>query len=227
MPTLPPRSTRCSRRQPRDAMSSVKIKICGITNWKDAKRAVDEGADLLGFNFYPLSPRFIEPATARHIACRLRKGVATVGVFVNQREDLMIEIARVVALDYLQLHGDESPDAVARLSRSVSVIKAFQVRRPFRISRLNRFPATAFLLDGFSPARRGGTGNTFEWSVARQAKQYGRIFLAGGLKPENVAAAIEFVRPYAVDVCSGVEAQPGLKDPVRIRALIHAVRTAA
>lgn len=208
-------------------MSTVKIKICGITNWKDAKRAVEEGADLLGFNFYPPSPRFIEPAQARRIARRLPKRISTVGVFVNQREDVMLEIARIVALDYLQLHGDESPDVVARMGRSVSVIKAFQVRRPFRTARLNRFSANAFLLDGFSPVRRGGTGNTFEWSVARQAKQYGRIFLAGGLRPENVAAAIEFVRPYAVDVCSGVEAQPGLKDPARIRALIRAVRTAA
>lgn len=223
MPTRPLHSTRCSR----DAMSTVKIKICGITNWNDAKRAVEAGADLLGFNFYPLSPRYVEPAVARRIARRLPKRIATVGVFVNQREDRMLEIARIVPLDYLQLHGDESPDAVARLSRSVPVIKAFQVRRPFRAARLNSFPASAFLLDGFSHQRRGGTGNTFEWSVARQAKQYGRIFLAGGLKPENVAAAIRVVRPYAVDVCSGVEAAPGLKDPAKIHALIQAIRAAA
>lgn len=205
-------------------MATVKIKICGITNWKDAKSAVDEGADLIGFNFYPLSPRFIDPAAARHIARRLPKRIAKVGVFVNQREDLMLAIARTVQLDYLQLHGDESPEIVSRLSRSISVIKAFQVRRPFRAERLTRFAATAFLLDGYSRTRRGGTGNTFEWSVAQQAKQYGRIFLAGGIRPENVAAAIRFVRPYAVDVCSGVEARPGLKDPARIRDLIRNAR---
>jgi phosphoribosylanthranilate isomerase len=208
-------------------VSTVKIKICGITNWNDAKRAAEDGADLLGFNFYPPSPRYIEPTNARRITLRLPKRIATVGVFVNQREDLMLEIARIVPLDYLQLHGDESPDAVERLSRRVWVIKAFQVRRPFRTARLNRFPANAFLLDGFSPALRGGTGNTFEWRLARQAKQYGRIFLAGGLRPENVAAAIRFVRPYAVDVCSGVEATPGRKDPAKLRDLIQAVRDAA
>jgi phosphoribosylanthranilate isomerase len=207
-------------------MSSVKVKICGITNWPDAKRAVEEGADFLGFNFYPLSSRYIDPAAAGKIAQHLPKSIATVGVFVNQREDLMLELARTVGLGYLQLHGDESPDAVSRLGCSVSVIKAFQVRAPFRASRLRPFPASAFLLDGFSRTRRGGTGNTFEWSVARRAKRYGRIFLAGGLKPENIAMAIRAAKPYAVDVCSGVEAAPGRKDPQKIHDLMQAVRSA-
>jgi len=205
-------------------MSKVKVKICGITNWPDAKRAVEAGADLLGFNFWPLSPRYIEPEKARRIAHRLPRRIATVGVFVNQREDVMLEVARSVGLRYLQLHGDESPEIVSRLRNSLDVIKAFQVRAPFRTSRLRHFPADAFLLDGFSRTRRGGTGNTFEWSVARRAKRYGRIFLAGGLKPENIASAIRRVRPYAVDVCSGVEARPGRKDPRRILQLMQAVR---
>jgi phosphoribosylanthranilate isomerase len=206
-------------------MENVKVKICGITNWADARRAVDEGADFLGFNFYPLSPRYVEPAKARRIACRLPRRVVTVGVFVNQREEMMLEVARAVSLGYLQLHGDESPDIVSRLARTVSVIKAFQVRAPFRASRLGPFHASAYLLDGFSRTRRGGTGNPFEWRVARYAKRYGRIFLAGGLRPENVAAAIRTVRPYAVDICSGVEAAPGRKDPARIRDLMQAVRS--
>jgi phosphoribosylanthranilate isomerase len=206
-------------------MPKVKVKICGITNWSDAKRAVEAGADLLGFNFYPLSPRYIEPAQARRIARRLPSHIATVGVFVNQREDAMLEVVRSVGLHYLQLHGDESPEIVARLERTVSVIKAFQVRRPFRVSRLNCFEADAFLLDGFSSTRRGGTGNTFEWKVARKAKQYGRIFLAGGLRPENVATAIRAARPYAVDVCSGVESVPGRKDLQRMRAFMNAIRS--
>lgn len=206
-------------------MPNVKVKICGITNWRDAKRAVEAGADLLGFNFYPLSPRYVEPGQARRIARRLPRRVAKVGVFVNQREDVMLEIARAVGLDYLQLHGDESPDLVSRLARSVRVIKAFQVRDRFRASRLRSFSASAFLLDGFSRSRRGGTGNTFAWGVAQRAKHYGRIFLAGGLKPENIAAAILEVRPYAVDICSGVEAVPGRKDAKRIRELMQAIHS--
>lgn len=207
-------------------MATVKVKICGITNWADAKRAVEEGADLIGFNFYPASPRYVEPAKARRIARRLPRRVGRVGVFVNQREEIMLEVARAVGLDYLQLHGDESPEIVSRLARSVSVIKAFQVRSPFRTSRLSRFAATAFLLDGFSRARRGGTGNNFEWSVARRAKRYGRIFVAGGLRPDNVAAAIRIAKPYAVDVCSGVEAEPGQKDAARLHELMRAVKSA-
>ena len=206
-------------------MASVKVKICGITNWTDAKRAVDEGADFLGFNFYPLSPRYVDPAKARPIARRLPRGIVTVGVFVNQREAVILEIARALGLGYLQLHGDESPDIVSRLGRTVSVIKAFQVNPPFRAARLVAFPASAFLLDGFSRSRRGGTGNPFEWRIARYAKRYGRIFLAGGLRPDNVAAAIRTVRPYAVDICSGVEKAPGRKDPSRIRDLMQAVRS--
>ena len=208
-------------------MARVKVKICGITNWTDARRAIAGGAELLGFNFYERSPRYITPARARRIVRRLPKGVSAVGVFVNETEQKMLKTARTVGLDQLQLHGDESPAMVARLARSLPVIKAVRVRKPFRASQLAPFKrASALLLDGFDRNARGGTGKTFDWEIARRAKRYGRIFLAGGLTPENIGGAIRAVRPYAVDVCSGVEARPGKKDPVKMRNLLRAAGAA-
>jgi len=209
-------------------MAKVKVKICGITNWADAQRAMNAGAALLGFNFYAKSPRYIAPAKARRIVRRLPRRVLAVGAFVNETERKMLQIARSVGLDRLQLHGDESPDTVARLTRSLPVIKAFRAGDSFRPVKLARFKrASAILLDGFDRRRRGGTGRTFDWRLARGAKRYPRIFLAGGLTPENVGDAIRVVRPYAVDVCSGVEGKLGKKDPERIEALMRAVRAAA
>jgi phosphoribosylanthranilate isomerase len=206
-------------------MSKVRVKICGITNWTDARRAAAAGADFLGFNFYPRSPRYIRPASARRIVSRLPRGIRSVGVFVNESEEKMLRIARAVGLDYLQLHGDESPSAVARLAPSLPVIKAVRVPKSFRSAELAPFRrAGALLLDAFDRRSRGGTGKTIDWKIARRAARKNRIFLAGGLTPENVAAAIRAVRPYAVDVCSGVEARPGKKDDVRVKALMNAVR---
>lgn len=207
-------------------MNRVKIKICGITNWPDARRACALGADFLGFNFYPRSPRFVTVRKARGIVRRLPKRVAAVGVFVNEDEHKVIETASAVGLRYVQLHGDESPAQVARLARSFPVIKAVRVRKPFAASRLAPFKrANAFLLDGFDRQARGGAGKTFDWTLAVEARRRaGRIFLAGGLTPANVADAIRAVRPYAVDVCSGVEAKPGKKDPAKLAAFARALR---
>jgi len=204
-------------------MPRVKVKICGITNWTDARRAMEGGADLLGFNFYAGSPRYIPPAKARRIVRRLPKRISAVGIFVNETEEKMLEIARAVGLDYLQLSGEESPEMVARLERSVPVIKGVRVRKPFRAAQLAPFKrASALLLDGFDRRLRGGTGKTFDWEIARRAKHYGRIFLAGGLTPQNVGAAIRAAKPYAVDVCSGVEWKPGKKDPQRLSDFLRA-----
>jgi phosphoribosylanthranilate isomerase len=206
-------------------MSKVRVKICGITNWTDARRAAAAGADFLGFNFYPGSPRYIRPASARRIVRRLPRSVQSVGVFVNEKEDKMLRIARAVGLDYLQLHGDESPSAVARLSPALPVIKAVRIAKSFRLAELASFRrASSILLDAFDRRSRGGTGRSIDWKIARGAAKQNRIFLAGGLTPENVAAAIWAVKPYAVDVCSGVEARPGKKDHARVQALINAVR---
>jgi phosphoribosylanthranilate isomerase len=208
-------------------MAKVKVKICGITNWKDARLACAEGADFLGFNFYRRSPRYISPAKAQRIIARMPKGVAAVGVFVNEKEEKTLAIAERAGLDYVQLHGEEPTAAIGRLRRKVRVIRVARVRNGFRPAELGRLRrAAAILLDGFDPTRRGGTGKTFDWSVARRSKRYARIFLAGGLNPENVAEAIRTVGPYAVDVCSGVEARPGKKDARKLKRLMSEVRAA-
>jgi phosphoribosylanthranilate isomerase len=203
----------------------VKVKICGITNWTDARQAVEAGADFLGFNFYPKSSRYIAPPAARRIVQRLPEGVASVGVFVNEPEPEMLAIARRVGLDYVQLHGDETAEMVSRIRRSFRVIKAIRVRDSFRVSQLGNFKrASSILLDGFDSHLRGGTGKSFNWKLAKSAGRKRQIFLAGGLTPENAAEAVSAARPFAIDVCSGVESRPGKKDAERMRALVAAVR---
>jgi phosphoribosylanthranilate isomerase len=203
----------------------VKVKICGITNWGDARHAIEAGADFLGFNFYRQSSRYIAPAAARRIVQRLPLGVASVGVFVNEAEPEMLAIAQQVGLDYVQLHGDETAEVVSRMRRSFRVIKALRVRDSFRISQLGKFKrASSILLDGFVPHLRGGTGKSFNWKLAKSAGRKRQIFLAGGLTPENAARAVSAARPFAIDVCSGVESRPGKKDAARMRALVAAVR---
>ncbi len=205
----------------------VKVKICGITNWADARCACSAGAHFLGFNFYRGSLRYIDPKRARSIVQRLPKDVASVGVFVNEPEKTLVQIADLVGLTYLQLHGDETPALVSRLRRTlgtVKIIKAVRVRRATDIRKAKCFnDASAILLDGFDGRWRGGTGRSFEWSLAAGSNGHQRIFLAGGLTPENVAEAIRVVHPYAVDVCSGVESSPGKKDPRKIESLMRNV----
>ena len=202
----------------------VRVKICGITNWTDARLAVTAGADALGFNFYRKSPRYIAPDEARLIATRLPRRVLLVGVFVNASPEDVLRAARNVDLNLVQLHGEESPSDVEELSGSFPVVKAFRVRSGFGGERLKRYRgAAAFLLDGFDAKRRGGTGTTFDWSVAKEAKKHGAIIIAGGLTPENIASAIRQTKPFGVDICSGVESRPGRKDPERLDALMHEV----
>jgi phosphoribosylanthranilate isomerase len=203
------------------------VKICGITNWRDAKLAVDLGAQFLGFNFYRQSARYIEPQAARRIIAKLPKDVSAVGVFVNERQDVVESIGYQARLDSVQLHGEELPRMVGSLAQAYGVIKAFRVKRGFRAASLGKYPdAAAFLLDGFDAKKRGGTGKTFDWSVAVEAKRYGFVFLAGGLTPENVAAAIRAAHPFAVDVASGVESSPGKKDAAKLKAFMEAVERA-
>ena len=205
----------------------VRVKICGITDWADAKLAIDAGADALGFNFYPPSPRAVTPAQAWGIIRRLPPFVEAVGVFVNWSPTLIDTLARALRLDAVQLHGEETADAVAECAATHPVIKAFQVRRGFRPAVLARYrQAAAFLLDGFDWRLRGGTGKHFDWRFARGARRYGRIILAGGLTPDNVGEAIFEARPFAVDVCSGVEGRPGKKDPALLRELMCRVEIA-
>jgi phosphoribosylanthranilate isomerase len=194
------------------------VKICGITRAEDADAAVALGAHAIGFLFWPESPRFIEPARAREIAYRLPPSVMSVGVFVNQTAEHINSVVNLVGLKTVQLHGDETPEFAATLA--IPAIKALTVDAP-----IDAWPVdTMILLDAGDPQRRGGTGQTIDWSVAAGIASRRRTILAGGLTPENVAAAVARVRPFGVDVSSGVESAPGVKDHQRLRALFEAMR---
>ena len=201
-----------------------RVKVCGITNWADARLALDAGADALGFNFCRASPRYVSPAKAKRIIRRLPKEAVVVGVFVNRSPADVARIARMLRLDFVQLHGEESPGEVADLVGTHRVIRALRVTPHFRVEVFRKFPGVAaFLLDGHHRKARGGTGRSFDWQMARRAARFGPIILAGGLDPENVARAIRIARPAAVDVASGVEARPGKKDPALVRAFLEEV----
>jgi phosphoribosylanthranilate isomerase len=202
----------------------VRIKICGITNLEDARLAAELGAHALGFIFYPKSPRYIRPDAAREIIRSLPPLVMTVGVFVDEEAGVVKDIAATAGLDWVQLHGQESPEYCRTLGRRV--IKGFRIKDAHSLSLLPAYRGSvqAFLLDTYKAGTAGGTGETFDWTLARQAKKSGPIILAGGLTPANVAQAIEAVQPAAVDVASGVEAGPGKKDPEKLRAFFEAVK---
>jgi phosphoribosylanthranilate isomerase len=206
-------------------MNKVRIKICGITNLEDALLAADLGADALGFIFYPPSPRSIKPEAAKNIIAQLPPFVTTVGVFVDEAAATVKELAATVGLDWLQMHGKETPEYCRSLDRRV--IKAFRIRGENSLTGLAAYQGVvqALLLDTYKKGQVGGTGETFNWDLAREARKYGPIILAGGLTPENVAQAIATAQPQAVDVASGVEAAPGKKDPLKLTEFIKAVRS--
>lgn len=217
------------------APRSVFVKICGITNIEDARAAIEAGADMLGFNFYRLSPRFIEPDAAREIITAVRAEtrseharVIMLGVFVNESVENVIRIAERSGLDGIQLHGDETPEYCRELKRHAPqrfAIKVVRSNGAVDFSELGLYAADAFMLDAYDPKLRGGTGQTADWMLAREAaRQLPRLFLAGGLSPENVADAISVVRPYAVDACSALEISPGTKDHARVTEFVAAVR---
>ncbi len=203
----------------------VFIKICGITSLADALAAIDAGADALGFNFYRPSPRYLSPEDARKIIEQLPLHVLNVGVFVNEpTPETVAEIAAAAGVKAVQLHGDESPDYCTGI-KDLYVIKALRVDPEFGISTVVEYKTDAVLLDAFSPNQQGGTGEVFDWSRAREANNRQiKIFLAGGLSPENVREAIEIVNPYGVDACSCLESSPGVKDQDRVRAFVAASR---
>jgi len=202
------------------------VKICGITNLADALSAVEAGADALGFNFYCPSPRYIEPNAARAIIDQLPATVLTVGVFVNEASLERVEqIADDAGVAALQLHGDESPEYCNAVANRY-VIKVLAVDSDFDPQRALNYKVQAIMLDAADREARGGTGRTIDWSVARRTGELvHRLFLAGGLSPQNVAEAIAAVRPYAVDACSALETTPGKKDPERLRAFVTAARS--
>jgi phosphoribosylanthranilate isomerase len=203
----------------------VLVKICGITRVEDAQAAVEAGAHALGFVFWRDSPRFVDPFHARAIVRTLPAFVTTVGVFVNQPPEYAAGVASLVPLDAVQLHGDEAVESAARIGRPI--IKALTLDVASQPERLASWPAAVtILLDANDPVRRGGTGRAVDWDGASAVAAARRVVLAGGLTPENVARAIDRVRPFGIDVSSGVERSPGVKDHERIRALFRALAAA-
>lgn len=199
------------------------VKICGITNIDDALAAVSAGADALGFNFYKPSPRYISPQSAREIIEELPASVLTVGVFVN--EEAVTRIAAEAGVAALQLHGDESPSYCNGLADRY-VIKTLAVSNDFDIDVIKSYDVEAIMLDASDNKLRGGTGKTVDWSLARDVSRLvPKLFLAGGLSPENIEEAIATVHPYAVDACSALEDRAGKKNHERMRAFIKAVRS--
>jgi len=203
------------------------VKICGITNFDDALAAVDADADMLGFNFYAASPRYIGPKEARSIINKLPKTVIGVGVFVNESLKDIERIASTSGVSVLQLHGDESPEYCDALKRQ-HVLKVFNTGQKFDLKRISDYDVQLIMVDAAAETARGGTGRLSDWSKARQVRNlFPTMFLAGGLSPENVGAAIEEVEPFGVDACSSLELAPGKKDHARVRAFVAAVRAAA
>lgn len=204
----------------------TRIKVCGITRLEDAQLAVELGAAALGFNFYRPSPRYTAPANARRIMARLPPFIVPVGVLADETEDEHVAgVAEQAGVSVVQLHGPRFPALRGPLSH-YRLIRAVAVKDGFDPESLKELRANAFLLDTFDAKRRGGTGKTFDWNLALAAKNFGTIILAGGLAPENVGQAIRAVRPFAVDVASGVESSPGVKDPAKLRAFFREVEKA-
>jgi len=195
------------------------VKICGITRLEDALAAADAGANAIGFVFWPTSPRFIDPHRARAIAAQLPPFVTPVGLFVNQPREYVGGVASLVRLGAVQLHGDETPEFAASIA--APVIRALPIDKAQAWP-----PGMTLLLDAPDPVQRGGTGRTIDWMAAAAIAARRRVLLAGGLTPDNVAGAIAQVHPFGIDVSSGVERAPGIKDHQRIKALFEAVHDA-
>jgi phosphoribosylanthranilate isomerase len=208
---------------------SPRVKICGVTRLEDALLAAELGVWAVGLNFWPQTPRRVDPAAAGEIAAALKRRTEIVGLFVNPTLDEVAETADAVGLTMLQLHGDEGPAFCSEAARRTGcrVIKAVRVQSVADVRALGAFHTDFHLLDAHVVGLRGGTGEPFDWSLARTHLGAAPVIVGGGLTPENVGEAIEATAPYAVDVASGVESQPGIKDPERMRAFVRAVQAAS
>jgi phosphoribosylanthranilate isomerase len=204
----------------------IHVKICGITSLEDAQLAVDAGADALGFVFYPPSPRYVTPEQAEQIIQTLPPFVTTVGLFVDVALDTVNATAARCGLDRIQLHGRETPEFCRQVTRPV--IKAVRIKNAASLAHVPDYKVSAYLLDTYvEGALPGGTGASFSWELAARAKPFGPVILAGGLTPENVEVAIVQTRPYGVDVSTGVERAPGIKDHQKVREFIARAKAAA
>jgi phosphoribosylanthranilate isomerase len=205
----------------------IKVKICGLTNLEDALTAIKAGADVLGFILYPESKRFIKVKDVRKITSELPPFVIKAGVFVNEDPRNVLEILSYAYLDFAQLHGDETPEECEYIGAN-RVIKVFRLKEIGEVEKIEPYigKIRAILLDTYSKDSYGGTGKTFNWEIAKAVKERFDIpvILSGGLNPENVAEAIKEVNPYAVDVSSGVETEPGKKDHKKVKAFVKAAK---
>jgi phosphoribosylanthranilate isomerase len=202
----------------------VKAKVCGITTPEDALAAASSGADAIGLVFAE-SPRKVSLEEAREIAAALPEGVLKVGVFVNEEPEEVLRIAREVGLDYAQLHGDETPETVTFLREGgVKVMKALRVRDEGSLAAMEGYGADLVMLDAWSEKARGGTGERFDWALAKSLRGRGNIVVSGGLSPENVREAISFFAPYGVDASSSLEEAPGKKNEERVRRFVSAAK---
>ena len=204
-------------------MITVKVKICGITNLEDAQAAVDMGADILGFNFHPPSPRYIEMDKAERIICKLPSFVDTAGVFVNANQPDIRGLTDSGALNWVQFHGDETSEFCNQFNTwNLRTIKAVRVRSAEDIERAQKFETFSLLFDTFDPDLYGGTGKTFDWSLVENCPR--RIFLAGGINPENALDALK-TDVYGLDIFSGIESEPGKKDHTKMKRLFENIHT--
>ena len=204
---------------------SVTVKICGITSEADALAAAEAGADAIGLMFYEGSPRHVTLEQAKAISAALPPHVMRVGVFVNAEEAFVHQALTECMLNILQFHGDETPEECSRYP--VMTLKAFRVQGEETLAKLEAYPSAGYLLDAYVKDALGGTGATFNWDLAVRAQEFGKpVFLAGGLKPENVAEAVRKVQPFGVDVSSGVESEPGCKDAEQMRTFVAAAKGA-
>ncbi|MDF2701159.1 MAG: Phosphoribosylanthranilate isomerase [Rubrobacteraceae bacterium] len=202
----------------------VFTKVCGITNPGDARVAVDAGADAIGLIFAE-SPRKVSLEEARKVSIALPENILKVGVFVDAEPGEVLQIAREVGLDLAQLHGDETPETVAAIRNAgLPVMKALRVRNTEALGALERYEVDLFMLDAWSARARGGTGETFDWGLAKSVKGRGNIVVSGGLTPENVREAVEFFEPYGVDASSSLEERPGKKSGERVRRFVRAAK---
>ena len=202
-----------------------KIKICGITTINDAKLSLELGTDLLGFNFYPPSPRYIEPKRAAEIIAQLPDESQNVGVFVNMAIDELKNLLAICPLDAVQLHGDETDaDCQEAKALGVDVIKAVRVRQVDDMGQCDNYNVQAILLDAFCEELYGGSGHAFDWSILQKKQTHKKIFLAGGITPDNIIDALA-VGTYGIDLCSGVESGPGIKDTAKLKTLFEKIKS--
>jgi phosphoribosylanthranilate isomerase len=205
----------------------TKVKICGITNLEDAQLSVKFGADALGFNFYRKSPRFIEAEKVRQIVEQLNGEVLKVGVFVNETLENIAETATTAKLDAIQLHGEETPEFCREIKQktNLEIIKAFRVSPTFKPKDVLKYEVDAILLDAYNPKEHGGTGETFDWEIAKKVQEiFPKMYLAGGLNDTNIKSALNIVNPFFVDVCSGIESVKGKKDMAKLIEFTSALK---